>query len=120
MSTAEQWRAWLRENHSRRKEAWVVYGKKGKEVLTISYDQSVEEALCFGWVDSVLRKIDDDFYERRFTPRRIGSNWAESNLLRARKLIASGKMEPAGYEVLPKGCHSIPSPRRSGARSSSV
>ena len=74
-----RWRAWLEENHSSETEVWVVFYKKHTGEPSIAYDEAVEEALCFGWIDGVIQRIDDDRYGRRFTPRRDGSSWSAIN-----------------------------------------
>ena len=90
------WRAWLTKNHGAKKEVWLIYYKKHTARPSISYDDSVEEALCFGWVDSIIRKIDDERFARRFTPRTGKSAWSEVNRKRAEKMIREGKMTEAG------------------------
>jgi uncharacterized protein YdeI (YjbR/CyaY-like superfamily) len=76
--------------------AWVVIYKKGTGRQTASYNDLVEEALCFGWIDSVIRTIDATSYAQRFTPRKAASKWSPSNIERAKKLQAAGQMRPAG------------------------
>jgi uncharacterized protein YdeI (YjbR/CyaY-like superfamily) len=90
------WRAWLKQNHNSSKEVWLVYFKGHTELASISYEDSVEEALCFGWVDSIIQKIDEARYVRKFTPRRMDSIWSETNKRRVRKVIAEGRMTSAG------------------------
>lgn len=97
------WRAWLEEHHAREREVWLVYYKKHTERPRIPYDDAVEEALCFGWIDSTVRRLDDDSYLQKFTPRRAKSNWCESNVKRARKLIAEGRMTKAGLDAIAEG-----------------
>jgi uncharacterized protein YdeI (YjbR/CyaY-like superfamily) len=92
----DDWHAWLKENHHTKKEVWLIYYKKHTEKPSISYDDSIEEALCFGWVDSIIKKIDDEKFARKFTPRRGKSRWSEANRKRAEKMIAEGKMTEAG------------------------
>ncbi len=95
------WREWLRENHDKEKEVWVVYYRKSTGKPTISYNDAVEEALCFGWIDSIEKGIDSERFVGRFTPRKPKSNWSPSNRTRARRLIASNLMTPSGLQVLP-------------------
>jgi uncharacterized protein YdeI (YjbR/CyaY-like superfamily) len=97
------WRAWLEENHAREREVWLVYYKKHTGRPRVPYDDAVEEALCFGWIDSVVRRVDDDSYLQKFTPRRDKSNWCESNVRRARKLIGEGRMTKAGLDAIAEG-----------------
>ena len=97
------WRAWLEENHAREREVWLVYYKKHTGRPRVPYDDAVEEALCFGWVDSIVRRLDEDSYLQKFTPRKARSNWCESNVKRARKLIAEGRMTKAGLDAIAEG-----------------
>ena len=95
------WREWLRENHATEPEIWLVYAKKASNKPRIPYDDAVEEALCFGWIDGIAKTLDEASSAQRFTPRRAKSNWSELNKERARRLIAAGQMTPAGLAVLP-------------------
>ena len=97
--TRAQWRRWLEKNHARADEVWLVYYKKSSGKPRISYDDAVEEALCFGWIDGLQRGIDDERFAQRFTPRRKGSSWSEPNKQRLRRLIAAGQVTPAGLEA---------------------
>ncbi len=90
-----QWRAWLRK-HAAEASIWLVLFKKHTGRSTISYDEAVEEALCFGWVDSIVRTIDHDRYAHRFTPRTPRSAWSQSNIRRMKRLIAARKVTSAG------------------------
>lgn len=92
----EELRAWLRRNHKRQKEVWLIYYKKHSGKPGIPYDDAVEEALCFGWIDSTVRKLDDERYMQRYTPRNDRSIWADSNIRRVRKMIREGRMTDAG------------------------
>lgn len=96
-----EWRAWLRRHHADRKEIWLVYYKKGFGRPGIGYDESVEEALCFGWIDGQAKGLDAISYAGRFTPRRPGSNWSASNRERALRLLRKGRMTVAGRRLLP-------------------
>jgi uncharacterized protein YdeI (YjbR/CyaY-like superfamily) len=95
------WRRWLERNHARAAEIWLVCFKKKSGKKTVTHDAAVEEALCFGWIDGVIKKLDAERYTQRFSPRRPRSNWSELNKERARRLIQSGKMTAAGRAVLP-------------------
>ncbi|HEV7891769.1 MAG TPA: YdeI/OmpD-associated family protein [Pyrinomonadaceae bacterium] len=97
------WRAWLEEHHATEREVWLVYYKKHTGRPRVPYDDAVEEALCFGWIDSIVRRVDDDSYLQKFTPRRDKSNWCESNVRRARKLITEGRMTKAGLDAIAEG-----------------
>jgi len=90
------WRAWLEANHAKEREVWLVYFKAASGQTGIDYETSVEEALCFGWVDSIIQKIDEDRYARKFNPRRVNSYWSASNKKRMQKLIGAGRMTPVG------------------------
>ncbi|MEE4116482.1 MAG: YdeI/OmpD-associated family protein [Marinilabiliaceae bacterium] len=94
----QEWREWLRNNHNSSNEIWLLYYKKHTCRPRIPYDDAVEEALCFGWIDSIVKKVDEISYCQRFTPRKQGSSWSESNIHRAERMIAAGKMMPAGME----------------------
>ncbi len=94
--TRAAWRAWLRAHHRTASEIWVVYPRKATGKPRISYNDAVEEALCFGWIDGKQRSIDDERFAQRFTPRRSGSSWSEMNKQRLAALIASNKMTKAG------------------------
>src|SRR5918999_6552667 len=96
VTNRDDWRAWLNENYETEKEVWLIYYKKHTNQPRIPYDDAVEEALCFGWIDSIVQKIDEERYAQKFTPRRNSSNWSESNRRRLRGLLKAGKMTPAG------------------------
>lgn len=90
------WRKWLSENHDTQKDVWLVFYKKHTKKPSISYDDAVEEALCYGWIDTTVKRIDEDIYVRRFTKRKAGSEWSESNIRRVIKMISDGKMSQSG------------------------
>ena len=90
------WRAWLVKNHDVKKEVWLTYYKKHTGKRGISYDDSVEEALCFGWVDSIVKRLDEEEFARKFTPRRGKSRWSETNRKRVEKMIREGRMTETG------------------------
>ena len=90
------WRKWLNRNHNTEREVWLVYFKKHTEKPRIPYDDAVEEALCFGWIDSLVKRVDDEKYIQKFSPRKARSTWSELNKKRAEKMIAEGKMTEAG------------------------
>jgi uncharacterized protein YdeI (YjbR/CyaY-like superfamily) len=94
--TQSELAAWLERNHDTAEELWVGYYKKSTGRDGITWPESVDEALCFGWIDSVRKGIDNERYMNRFTPRRPGSNWSAKNIKRARELIELGLMRPAG------------------------
>lgn len=100
-SERDQWRQWLADNHATAKEIWLIYYSKASAKTSIPYLHAVEEALCFGWIDGIAKKMDAERRAQRFTPRRPKGNWTELNKERARRLIASGKMTEAGLATLP-------------------
>jgi len=99
VASRAEWRSWLRQNHARVPEVWLVFFKKNTGKQSIEYRDSVEEALCFGWIDGQKRSLDEQSYAYRFTPRRAGSKWSPLNVDLARKMIAASKMMPAGLEA---------------------
>jgi len=90
------WRKWLEKNHNRESEVWLVYFKPASGKFNLDYESSVEEALCFGWIDSIIQKIDENTYARKFNPRRLNSQWSETNKRRVLKVIRDGRMMEAG------------------------
>ena len=100
VATAADWRAWLAEHHDRENEIWLVYRKKHTGRPTLDYGVSVEEALCWGWVDNLIRRLDDDRFARKFTPRKPGSKWSPSNKTRITKLEREGRMAPPGQALV--------------------
>lgn len=100
-SDREQWRSWLVRNHSSKKEAWLLLYKKRTGKPGLSLDEAVEEAICYGWIDSILRRVDDEKHMLRFSPRKKNSKWAVSNLERAQNMIRQGKMTESGLRLLP-------------------
>lgn len=94
-----KWRAWLKANAGREKEIWLVYYEKDSGRPRVPYNDAVEEAICFGWIDSKIRKLDEARFAQLFTPRNPRSKWSPSNIARARKMIREGKMTAAGLKV---------------------
>ncbi len=95
-SNRSEWRKWLEIHHDTETEVWLVYTKKGAEQPSVTYLESLEEALCFGWIDSLIQRIDDEKYARKFNPRRAGSKWSELNKHLVAKLVNEGLMTEAG------------------------
>lgn len=95
-ATPEHFRAWLRENHDKQDELLVGYYKISTGRPSMTWPESVDQAICFGWIDGVRRKVDEESYCIRFTPRRPTSNWSKVNIDKAEKLIEEGLMEDAG------------------------
>lgn len=98
-ATSEEFRAWLEEHHADATELWVGYYKKGSGRPSLTWPESVDEALCFGWIDGVRKSIDAESYAIRFTPRRAGSTWSAVNIKRVQELKELGRMTPAGLEA---------------------
>lgn len=94
--TVADWRAWLRSNHASARGVWLVSYKRATGRPFVEYEDAVLEALCYGWIDGQLRPIDDRRSSLLFTPRKLGSGWARSNKERVKRLIAEGRMLPAG------------------------
>lgn len=101
VTTRRSWRAWLAKHHATRREVWLIYYKQVSGKPRVAYGDAVEEALCFGWIDSTVKTIDAERYAQRFTPRKKGSNWSGPNLDRVQRLVANGLMTPAGAAHLP-------------------
>jgi uncharacterized protein YdeI (YjbR/CyaY-like superfamily) len=93
-----EWRAWLAANHDKETEVWLVYYKKKTGKTSVEYGASIEEALCYGWVDSIIKKLDDTKYARKFTPRKESSKWSPSNKKRVEQLIREGLMTEHGLQ----------------------
>ncbi len=95
----KQWRVWLEKNHAKAKEIWLVYCTQASGLPSIPYEDSMEEALSFGWIDGIIKKIDVDRYTRRFSPRKPGSAWSEINVERYRRAETAGLVTKAGVEA---------------------
>jgi uncharacterized protein YdeI (YjbR/CyaY-like superfamily) len=94
------WRAWLEKHHAASSGVWLVYAKKHSGLPSLTYNDAVEEALCFGWIDSKINPIDEDFYMQVFTPRKSKSTWSSLNKTRVARLLAAGLMAPAGLAAV--------------------
>lgn len=93
---AAEFRAWLEENHASATELWMGLNKKHVADRGLTWDDAVPEALCFGWIDSVAQRIDEDTTRQRWTPRKKGSIWSHVNVAHVERLLAEGRMRPAG------------------------
>src|SRR5688500_17150586 len=94
------WRQWLQKHHAKEPGVWLIYYKKNTGKSSVSYDESVEEALCFGWIDSTMRPIDEEKYMQRFSPRKPSSVWSALNKRRIEKLQEQGLLAPAGIAAV--------------------
>ena len=94
-------RKWLKKHHDSLSEIWLVFHKRHTGVTSIEYDDTVEEALCFGWIDSIIRRLDDARYARKFTPRKAHSKWSTVNRRRYESLEARGLLAPPGLKRPP-------------------
>src|SRR5215467_12808594 len=90
--TPDQWRKWLTDHHDSESEVWLVFHKRHTGSRSIDYGDAVDEALCFGWVDSLIKRLDDARYARKFTPRKADSRWSDSNRERYARLKAAGRL----------------------------
>lgn len=101
VSDRRKWRQWLSRHHRTEKEIWLIYFKRGSGLPRIEYNEAVEEALCFGWIDSTVRKLDDKRFMQRFSPRKAKSPYSPANLERLRWLVRQGKVRKAVMATLP-------------------
>ena len=99
-SNRKQWRSWLSKNHGTAADIWLIYFKKESGKKRIPYNDAVEEALCYGWIDSITKPRDNESWVQRFTPRRKGSPLSELNKERVRRLIKAKKMTRYGLESI--------------------
>lgn len=100
VTSSAEWHSWLEENHLREQGVWLVFHKKGAP--TISYSDALDEALAFGWIDSVIKRVDDEKYVRKFSPRHPGSIWSTININRVSKLKRQGRMTKWGLAAFSK------------------
>jgi uncharacterized protein YdeI (YjbR/CyaY-like superfamily) len=97
----EQWREWLATHHDTESEVWLIFQKRHTGLPSVAYDDAVDEALCVGWIDSLIKRLDDDRYARKFTPRKPDSRWSTANRKRYAQLKASRRLTPAGVKRAP-------------------
>jgi uncharacterized protein YdeI (YjbR/CyaY-like superfamily) len=100
VTTREAWREWLQANYQSEAEIWLVGYRKGSGKPNLPYNAAVEEALCFGWIDSIQKNLDAERYAQRYSPRKRGSPYSQTNKERLRKLIAQGKVLPEILETI--------------------
>jgi uncharacterized protein YdeI (YjbR/CyaY-like superfamily) len=99
--TRDEFRQWLADHHQSKKEIWLVFYRKRTGKPTIAYNDAVEEAICYGWIDGQLNRLDDERFVRRFSPRRERSHWSKYNRERALRMLRGGKMTETGMAALP-------------------
>jgi uncharacterized protein YdeI (YjbR/CyaY-like superfamily) len=100
-NTRQKWHSWLSKNHASSPGIWLVFHKDHTGVKSIPYEDSVREALCFGWIDSLVKRLDDERYARKFTPRKPTSKWSDINRQRWKELEAASLLTPAGIAAAP-------------------
>jgi len=100
ITNRKQWRSWLAKNHNKEKEIWLVYYRKSSGKKRIPYNDAVEEALCYGWIDSIMKRIDEKIFAQRFTPRRPNSVLSQLNKERIHRLIEENKMALKGLNAV--------------------
>jgi len=110
--TLEKWRDWLTQHHSSVSEVWLIFYKRHTGLASIAYKDARDEALCFGWVDSLVKRLDDRRYAQKFTPRRADSRWSAVNRKRYAELKAAGRLKPPGIERPPTDRGYAPRPPR--------
>ena len=102
-ATRQAWRQWLLQHHSTVSEIWLVYFKKHTGKPSVAYNDAVEEAICFGWIDGLIRRLDDERYMQRYTPRTRNSRWSALNIRRAKAMIRQRLMTEAGMAAFKTG-----------------
>src|SRR6266700_3405159 len=110
--TMDQWRQWLADHNDSESEVWLVFHKVHTGVASIDYKDALDEALCFGWVDSLVKRLDDQRYARKFTPRRPDSRWSAINRKRYAELKTAGRLKPPGIQRSPTSRGDGPRPPR--------
>jgi uncharacterized protein YdeI (YjbR/CyaY-like superfamily) len=108
LKSRKAWHSWLAKNYAKEKDIWLIYYKKASGKPRIGYNDAVEEALNFGWIDSTAKRIDNDSFAQRFSPRNPGSKLSELNKARIRKLIAAGQMTKFGLAAVAHAYNYIP------------
>ena len=101
--TVERWRAWLAKHHASESEVWLIFHKKHTGKPSVAHGDALDEALCYGWIDSLVKRIDDDRYAIKFTPRKAESNWSTANIKRYAALKAGNRLAAPGIERSPHG-----------------
>jgi uncharacterized protein YdeI (YjbR/CyaY-like superfamily) len=109
--TVERWREWLKAHHDSEAEVWLIFHKKHTGKPSVAYKDALDEALCYGWIDSLIKRIDEDRYARKFTPRKPESNWSSINIKRYNELKAANRLARPGLERSPDGGPVVDMPR---------
>ena len=109
--TLTQWRGWLDEHHDSESEVWLIFHRRHTGLMSIAYQDALDEALCFGWIDSLIKRLDESRYARKFTPRKADSRWSNRNRKRYAELKAGGRLKPAGIRRAPTARHYDARPR---------
>ncbi|HEU5005278.1 MAG TPA: YdeI/OmpD-associated family protein [Candidatus Saccharimonadales bacterium] len=104
-ASQQDWRAWLEHNHGQPQGVWLKHAKKSSGKESVSYQEALTEALCYGWIDSQKQAYDKDFFLQKFSPRRPKSIWSKVNVAKAKELISSGRMQSAGLAVVDVAKH---------------
>ena len=99
-NSIEEWRSWLQMHYDKEEVVWLVFQKKAAGPVPFSYQEALDEALCLGWIDSLVRRIDESTYMRKFTPRKANSVWSVRNKERVEQLIQEGRMMPPGHRTI--------------------
>jgi uncharacterized protein YdeI (YjbR/CyaY-like superfamily) len=102
VTNREGFRNWLEKNGASETEIWLVTFKGGSEAQTLTYEQAIKEAICFGWAEADMKTIDEEKYAQRFTPRQADAKWTQKDLEHARALVSGGRMTEAGLATLPE------------------
>jgi len=100
--TLARWRKWLADHHDSESEVWVIFFKQHTDKASIAYLDALDEALCYGWIDSLVKRLDDDRYARKFTPRKPGSRWSAINIKRYAELEKAGRIKASGKARSPE------------------
>src|SRR5262245_29596136 len=103
-----EWRRWLARHHASESEVWLVFPKGHTAAPSVSYQDALDEALCFGWVDSLIKRLDDERYARKFTPRKPDSRWSAVNRRHYARLQAAGRLHPSGVSRAPTAQNKYP------------
>lgn len=106
-----EWHDWLLQNHLTSREVWLIFFNAGSAKNSIGYEEAVEEALCYGWIDSLIKNRDTESHLRKFTPRKPGSKWSESNIRRAQRMVDQGRMTADGQKLFDESQQTREQPR---------